>query len=299
MTLEKILSDFKKIVSVDAFSGGRDGKVFFLSHYHSDHRPGLYEGWNKGQIVCSDLTGKFLRKLCKINGESVLTADENCWYDCFSDFEFCTHDANHCPGAYMFLFKYKHKKILHTGDFRLNKSIEKWLIQNKPYDYVIADDTYYSAKGIYDFPSQESCIKKAVRIACANKDKEIFIGIYTLGKEKLLCAVSEALSCPIYVPDKMRKCFKIQDLKYITSDKKITNIYAYGMGYFSSEWFFFNPDNHVVIIPTGWQGTFSHNDHYHYIPYSEHCSSNEFKRFLDIVLPAYVYGHVSKLMLAR
>jgi DNA cross-link repair 1A protein len=67
-------------------------------------------------------------------------------------------DANHCPGAVLFLFRIRStgddriRTVLHTGDFRYDA--DKWAFVDavRPIDHLFLDTTYVSKK--YAFPSQ-------------------------------------------------------------------------------------------------------------------------------------------------
>jgi DNA cross-link repair 1B protein len=62
-------------------------------------------------------------------------------------------DANHCPGACMFLLEGYFGTILHTGDFRFDPLIlQHDALRNKKIDHLYLDDTFLDP--IYDFPSR-------------------------------------------------------------------------------------------------------------------------------------------------
>lgn len=103
-------------------------------------------------------------KECKIPGSNVIV---------------CLIDANHCPGAVIFLFKVpmengEVKRYLHTGDFRANPRmcIHPALRQpeNPPIDILYLDTTYLDPK--WAFPSQEQTIKTACKIALQHAAEE-------------------------------------------------------------------------------------------------------------------------------
>ena len=79
-------------------------------------------------------------------------------------------DANHCPGAVMFLFQVGKRRILHVGDFRWNKD---FMLQHSPLrsialrqsqlDDIFLDTTYCNDK--YALPTQEETILATVELA--------------------------------------------------------------------------------------------------------------------------------------
>jgi DNA cross-link repair 1A protein len=101
-------------------------------------------------------------------------------------------DANHCPGAIMFLFEVGKKKVLHVGDFRWHRDVMMAqaplrALRKSTLDELYLDTTYCNPK--YDLPSQDQAIKETISIFDQELKKTIktlyLFGAYTIGKEKL------------------------------------------------------------------------------------------------------------------
>lgn len=151
-----------------------------------------------------------------------------------------TITANHCPGSAIFLFESlsldgKWHRILHCGDFRVNKQIlchpllsafsteSNLLVLNKVY----LDTTYMSP--LYNFPKQELVCDTVSNLfhELSNEDSTslfstwfgalqqsritdfltkkpkkkkflILVGTYLIGKERLAMAILKRLNCLIY-----------------------------------------------------------------------------------------------------
>jgi DNA cross-link repair 1A protein len=171
---------------------------YFLSHFHSDHYGGITKAWDAGIIYCSIGTAnlvhqqlgvdrKFLHPL-PMNTPTLIASQNN------KPIEVTLLDANHCPGAVMFLFMVGKRKILHVGDFRWNRQVMLTLAPLTPFfcgddriDDLFLDTTYCDAK--YDLPSQQETIEAAIKVAVeemekaqSNKKKLLMLfGAYTIG----------------------------------------------------------------------------------------------------------------------
>lgn len=95
---------------------------YFLTHFHSDHTIGLTKGFSQGRIYCSPITANLLLHDFGVSPSVVqqLGLNERQQID---GVYVTPLDANHCPGACMFLFEVptdrgKYHNILHTGDCR-------------------------------------------------------------------------------------------------------------------------------------------------------------------------------------
>jgi DNA cross-link repair 1B protein len=118
-------------IRVDDFTAPRNTLnqfVFFLTHIHTDHLKGLTNSWNLGRIYTSKTTAALLIdrfENLKTNVIGLETQEEHLIYlDSALQKESITvtlFDANHCPGACMFLFSGKIGTVLHTGDFRYSR----------------------------------------------------------------------------------------------------------------------------------------------------------------------------------
>lgn len=185
-----ILGDVHYEVSVDAFRYKPHETIsqYFLSHFHSDHYGGITKRWCSERtlaskiIYCSPITSKLLTLRFGVSPEFIYEMAINSRHKVYS---YCGEmanggevseakdpglyvtsiDANHCPGAAIFLFESvsldgESSFTLHCGDFRINKAMVDHpalrpfhLGQKKTLDKVYLDTTYMSPK--YNFPKQE------------------------------------------------------------------------------------------------------------------------------------------------
>ena len=206
-------------------------RLFFLTHLHGDHVVGLTSTWQR-PIYCSPLTAQLLLERHGIGrsllrpleegqthivgycpsrcvqahgqvtsssvkqlsrpetSETVKTKDRSC-----DSVSVTVINANHCPGAVMFLFEGSFGKILHTGDFRFHPSMleeDSLLFKHiGSIDRLYLDNTYCSPKCV--FPSRQEALEEIVNIAQRHCDHDVVFGTRALGKEQLLAAVALAL----------------------------------------------------------------------------------------------------------
>ena len=132
-------------------------------------------------------------------------------------------DANHCPGAVMFLFEVGNRRILHVGDFRWNRNIMLDIPQIRALsalsprlDELFLDTTYCNPK--YALPTQEEAIAAAINVASEEMDKSkrgsktlFLFGSYTIGKEKIYLSVARHLKKKIYVDSRRLRILKALD----------------------------------------------------------------------------------------
>lgn len=178
-------------VSVDAFNFKPHELIsqYFLSHFHSDHYGGITKRWSRERtidskiIYCSSITGRLLTIRFNIDPIFIFNMENDTRYKvyCYKEgflenggFEsnetvpglYVTPiDANHCPGAVIFLYESIPLNgdltfYLHCGDFRINKDmINHPLLQQfhlggaKKLAKVYLDTTYMNPS--YNFPKQE------------------------------------------------------------------------------------------------------------------------------------------------
>ena len=97
---------------------------------------GLTPTWNY-PVYCSELTAKLLSHHHQIRESLIHPLTLDTPHIIFLDSEqkeqmtVTLIEANHCPGAVMFLFEGYFGSILHTGDFRFNLS----MIEEPPLNY--------------------------------------------------------------------------------------------------------------------------------------------------------------------
>ncbi|KNE54711.1 hypothetical protein AMAG_00670 [Allomyces macrogynus ATCC 38327] len=162
---------YKKIpdttFAVDAFSHGAIPGItaYFLTHFHSDHYGGLSGTFTHGPIYCSAATANLVRHTFKrvrrdlvreLPMNEPVVVDE-CRVTCL--------DANHCPGAVMFLFQTANGKAhLHVGDFRAcREMVENPLLSSIVLDHVFLDTTYLDPT--YVFPPQLAVVTTVAELA--------------------------------------------------------------------------------------------------------------------------------------
>ncbi|KAH8881356.1 hypothetical protein GQ53DRAFT_513411 [Thozetella sp. PMI_491] len=151
-TFDGLIDEFPKI-RVDYFRDYPDRRPLacFLSHIHSDHLAGI-ETLRSPFVYCSAATKEMLLRLerypCRINYQKGILESRKLKYDGphlknilkplpletptvinlspGEDIRVTLFDANHCPGAVMFLFEGVGKAVLYTGDIRS----EPWFVNN-------------------------------------------------------------------------------------------------------------------------------------------------------------------------
>ncbi len=102
---------FKRLAGTDILVDGfqwslsqPQARSFFLSHHHSDHTVGLYSKWDIGLIYCSEITARLLIEQDRLNPAVVRAVPLH--QRVYIDGVFVTLiDANHCPGAVVFVFE--------------------------------------------------------------------------------------------------------------------------------------------------------------------------------------------------
>lgn len=132
-------------------------------------------------------------------------------------------DANHCPGAVMFLFKGRMGTVLHTGDFRFHEKMlqNPWLCpperQNASnwaitvdVDFLHLDNTF--ANPLYDFPAKSDAYKGLVSIVKSHDKHRFFIFMYNLGKEEAFLGIANDFKTKVLVDEDRYRKIKLLDL---------------------------------------------------------------------------------------
>uniref|UniRef100_A0A8C6PVV7 5' exonuclease Apollo n=1 Tax=Nothobranchius furzeri TaxID=105023 RepID=A0A8C6PVV7_NOTFU len=102
-------------------------RLFFLSHMHSDHTVGLTSTWSNRPIFCSPTTATLLKLKLQVKEKWIhpleLSEPHLLHLDEINKEKLSVTliDANHCPGAVMFLFEGYFGSILYTGVYALGK----------------------------------------------------------------------------------------------------------------------------------------------------------------------------------
>ncbi|XP_047481361.1 DNA cross-link repair 1A protein-like isoform X3 [Penaeus chinensis] len=308
-------------VVVDAFCYGvlSGVKAYFLTHFHYDHYRGLSKKFTQ-PIYCSEITGRLvnLRLGIPLKYLHFLPMEEP---QIVCGLEVTLLEANHCPGAVMFLFKLRTgATVLHVGDFRAHPKMESYpALWNCSIDTLFLDTTYCNA--VYDFPRQEDVIDKCVSVATShvadNTKTLIVVGSYTIGKERVFKAIASALDCKIWASsDKQRTLRCIQDKEIcsrLTSEKLCARVHVLPMSDLQPRKLMayvetLKPRYSVVVAirPTGWEHSSDQgqglenlgskqcgNVYIYGIPYSEHSSFNELKRFVQFIQPKKIIPTVN------
>ena len=241
-------------------------------------------------------------------------------------------DANHCPGAVMFLFNVgNHRQILHVGDFRWDQKV---MLKQGPLalfasgklqlDELFLDTTYCNPK--YTLPSQEEAINATVTLVKRelqqSKEKKCktlhFFGSYTIGKERIYLAVAEQLGLKVYVDGRRYNILSALEwpkerMNLLTTNKAETNVWVIPLGDINMKklpdyWITkvngksIQCDRIVGYRPTGWSMPNSGsivssrscgNIIIHGIPYSEHSSFPELLDCLQHMKPKKIVPTVN------
>uniref|UniRef100_A0ACD6AI67 Uncharacterized protein n=1 Tax=Avena sativa TaxID=4498 RepID=A0ACD6AI67_AVESA len=200
----------------------------FLTHAHRDHLAGITTTSAAGAVYASRLTVLIARHIfpqlgpdafVEIElGAAVLVQDPD------GDFTVTAFDANHCPGAVMFLFEGPFGRVLHTGDCRLTPDC----IQGLPLRYITAEEPRESqpqpppsclidylfldctfSKCSLQFPAKEDSIRQVINCIWEHPNAPtVYLVSDMLGQEDILIEVSRVFGSKIYVDrDKNSYCY--------------------------------------------------------------------------------------------
>ncbi|XP_054493349.2 DNA cross-link repair 1A protein [Agelaius phoeniceus] len=315
---------YKKIpgtgFTVDAFQYGEiEGcTAYFLTHFHSDHYSGLTKNF-RFPIYCNKITGNLVKSKLRVQEQyvHVLPMDMPC---VVNGIKVLLLDANHCPGAAMILFYLPSGAvILHTGDFRADPSMERYpALMGQKIHTLYLDTTYCSPE--YTFPAQQEVIQFAVNIAfetvTLNPRTLVVCGTYSIGKEKVFLAIAEVLGSKASMSrDKYKtlQCLESAAVNSLISvDWKGTLLHVLPMMQINFKSlqdhlnkFSENFDQILAFKPTGWtysDSCLSLEDikpqtrgkiTIYGIPYSEHSSYLEMKRFVQWLKPQKIIPTVN------
>jgi DNA cross-link repair 1A protein len=294
-------------LTVDAFSyGAIDGcRAYILSHFHADHYGGLTRAF-KGRIYCSAITARLVTQRLGVPAEQITVLPME-GASMVEGVRVTPIDANHCPGAVVFLFELPSgRRILHTGDFRACEA--HWahpLLVGRPLHTVYLDTTY--CKESHTFPSQKAVLNFAASLALSKRLKFgrllVVVGSYTIGKERVFRAVAEALGSRIWAhAEKRRVLLALHDEeleRQLTTDASEADVHVTTMSsvrldalveYAKRPGVAAKYDRILGLRPTGWSHNqslpaLSHikpqrkgNVEVYGVPYSEHSSYDELKR---------------------
>lgn len=312
---------------VDGFKYAGDFSVsYFLSHFHSDHYCGLTPSWSRGVIYCSSTTARLLVEVLKVPVHFVVQLPL-CELILIDGWEVYLIDANHCPGAVQFLFRFpvsegKTEKYVHTGDFRYCDSMKSLPVLNEfiGSNAVFLDTTYCDPKFV--FPSQEESIDYVVgviqRIGAENeggmKNVLFLVATYLIGKEKILLEISRSCKRKIYADDRKLKVLKVLRLEeggVFTEDESESDVHVVGWNVLGDTWPYFRPNfvrmkeimeergysKVIGFVPTGWTYEVKKNTfpvrtkdsfEIHLVPYSEHSNYDELRDYVKFLKPKSV-----------
>lgn len=314
---------YKKIpgtgFTVDAFQYGpiEGCTAYFLTHFHSDHYAGLSRTFTF-PIYCSQITGNLLKSKLHVQEQYIHALPMNT--ECIvNGVSVVLLDANHCPGAVMILFHLPNGHvILHTGDFRADPTMERSLLADQKIHTLYLDTTYCSPE--YSFPSQQEVIQFAINTAfesvTLNPRVLVVCGTYSIGKEKVFLAIADVLGSKVGMSQekyKTLRCLNIPEMNsLITTDLNSSLVHLLPMMQIN----FKGLQNHLrkfngkydqilAFRPTGW--THSNkltsiadvtpqtkgNISIYGIPYSEHSSYVEMKRFVQWLQPKKIIPTVN------
>ncbi|KAE8284048.1 DNA cross-link repair 1A protein SNM1-like protein A [Larimichthys crocea] len=305
---------------VDAFQYGEIEGItaYFLTHFHSDHYGGLTKN-STVPIYCNRITGNLVKSKLKVAEQYVHILPMNTQVT-VEGVRVILLDANHCPGSAMLLFSLPDgQTVLHTGDFRADPSMETYpeLLRCRVQTLYL-DTTYCSPE--YTFPRQQEVINfaasTAFELVTLNPRTLVVCGSYSVGKEKVFLALAEVLGSKVCLSrDKYNTmcCLESEQVRQrITTDWKAAQVHVLPMMQLSFKKlqdylarFSRQYDQLVAFKPTGWtfsqqvdsvediQPEISGNISIYGVPYSEHSSFLEMKRFVQWLKPLKIIPTVN------
>lgn len=272
-------------IEVDDFRP-QDASLHVLTHYHADHRKGLEEA-DRRPILCSSTTAILLHELHRVPKRVLKTIDPGQSLGLEPGVTVRAYDANHCPGALMLLFEVHGRRILHTGDFRYAPAHDAFPELFDSIDVLMLDSTYggpeHGAVGEHHFPSQEEAIARILDLIEAHRGARVRLGVYRIGKNKIVRAIRDRFGLRVALSRDYHRIYDLLGMgDCVTTERSETSIHGYGMRWFSEVE---DPvrDGAIAILPTAWTAGKPSHDRVFCVPYSEHCSTSELRRFVEKV----------------
>lgn len=237
-TFDGIVREFPTI-RIDHFRshpGKPPPAAYFLSHVHSDHLLGL-ESVKMPFVYCSATTRQMLLKMEKyphrINYAKGILESRKQHYrhlrtvlralpiQTATDLELGPKstirvtliDANHCPGAVMFLIEGDGRAILYTGDIRAEPWWVNSIVQTpnllpytcglKALDCIYLDTTFASHTEPYrEFPTKAEGLKELLgKVSRCPPETVFYFRAWTLGYEDVWICLSNLLRSRVHVDE--------------------------------------------------------------------------------------------------
>ncbi len=278
-------------IHADRFT--KAASAVLLSHFHRDHLTGVGRYAGRAPLVCSPLTARLLDKIEHVDLDGVITmmpGEQVTLKDGRRRVRISAVEANHCPGALMFLVEWAGSRALYTGDFRLNDAIRSAASALRGVDLLYLDATYERPR--YLFPPQQEAVERILSIMRRREKRRVYLAVYSLGKNRIIEAAFQEFGLPFYTTKEKRRIYEAIDMGHLVSDdREATPFRAYGRGYLehyfkmSSE---YRRGDCLAIIPSGWAVDRRSFGVFHYVPYSEHCDYRELQEFRRLVAAKHV-----------
>ncbi|XP_031650610.1 5' exonuclease Apollo [Oncorhynchus kisutch] len=278
-------------------------RLFFLSHMHSDHTVSLTSTWANRPIYCSPVTATLLKLKLQVRerwihplevGEPNMLPLDDIGKERLT---VTLMDANHCPGAVMFLFQGYFGTILYTGDFRYTPSMlrEPCLRTNTTIDVLYLDNT--NCDPTRTLPSRQRATQQIKEIIRSQPKHNVVIGLYTLGKESLLVQLAMEFKTWIEVSIERLKTLRALELPDVfTTEPGAGRIRAVDQSEIRStnllRWNREHPT--LAILPTS-RPLVSFHPNVHVVPYSDHSSYQELEDFVSALQPTSLVPIVGRL----
>lgn len=286
-------------------------RIFFLSHMHADHTAGLTSSWHSYTIYCSEVTKKLVKAKLRVKSELVvgLPLDEPVTINLDEvgqeTMTVTLLDANHCPGSVMFSFEGYFGKILYTGDFRFCQGfLAHSAIKGKQFDILYLDNTYCHPKCF--FPTRACATITMMEIIRNHPEHKIVIGLHSLGKEVLLHNISIACKTWIGVDPLRRQTLELLGMPHVftcdVDNARIRVVNAKEVNKRNIElWNIREPT--IAILPTclfvGGSNPYENLPNVFVVPYSDHSSFEELKKFVQSIRPRKIVPIVQKHRLSQ
>ncbi|RXN03109.1 5 exonuclease Apollo-like protein [Labeo rohita] len=262
-------------------------RLFFLSHMHADHTSGLSSTWSHRPIYCSPLTAKLLQLKLKVKEKWIRPLEIGEAHMLLLDdlgkerLTVTLIDANHCPGAVMFLFEGYFGTRLYTGDFRYTPSMlrEQCLRNTTTIDVLYLDNT--NCDPTRAVPSRQRATQQIKEIIRA------YPGLYSLGKESLLVELAMEFKTWVEVDKERLETLRVLELPDVfTTDSGAGRIRVVAQSMINASnlqaWNKVQPT--IAILPTSRPMVSSHPNVY-VVPYSDHSSYQELEDFVSALRP--------------